>query len=82
MPPGKVKTVAEIGKIARQSIRKEFDSAYRLTEEEFAVILLTATDQKALIVAQRLREKITKRLPGIEIGIGTASSKITGQSKA
>ncbi len=69
------RVAAEIGKIARQSIRKEFDSAYRLTEEEFAVILLTATDQKALIVAQRLREKITKRLPGIEIGIGTATSK-------
>jgi diguanylate cyclase (GGDEF)-like protein/PAS domain S-box-containing protein len=69
------RVAAEIGKIARQSIRKEFDSAYRLTEEEFAVILLTATDQKALIVAQRLREKISKRLPGIEIGIGTASSE-------
>lgn len=72
--PRKGQRVAvEIGKIARQSIRKEVDSAYRLTEDEFAVILPTATDQKAHIVAQRLIEKATKRLPGIEIRIGAAS---------
>jgi diguanylate cyclase (GGDEF)-like protein/PAS domain S-box-containing protein len=67
------RVTAEMGKIARQSIRKELDSAYRLTEDEFAVILPTATDQKALIVAKRLTDKVAKRLPGVEIRIGTAS---------
>ncbi len=67
------RVLTEVGKIARQSIRKELDSAYRLTEDEFAVILPTATDQKAVIVAGRLTEKIAKKLPDIEIRIGTAS---------
>jgi diguanylate cyclase (GGDEF)-like protein/PAS domain S-box-containing protein len=65
--------VVEMAKIIRQSIRKELDSGHRLTEDEFAIILPTATDRKALVVVGRLVEKIAKRLPGIEIRIGTAS---------
>lgn len=67
------RVLTELGKIARQSIRKEVDSAYRITEDEFAVILPTATNQKAVIVAGRLQEKVAKKLPDIEIRIGAAS---------
>ncbi len=67
------KALSEIGKITRRSIRKEVDSAYRFGEDEFAVILPTATEEKAKIVVNRLREKVKKKLPDIEIRIGTAS---------
>ncbi len=67
------RAVIEMAKIIQQSIRKEIDSAYRLTEDEFAVILPNAPDRKSLIVAARLVEKVAKRLPDIEIRIGTAS---------
>ncbi|MBN2225220.1 MAG: diguanylate cyclase [Deltaproteobacteria bacterium] len=72
--PKKGQRVAvELAKIVQQSTRKELDSAYRLTDDEFAVILPTATDAKALVVAGRLVEKAVKRFPNIEIKIGTAS---------
>jgi PAS domain S-box-containing protein/diguanylate cyclase (GGDEF)-like protein len=63
----------EAAKVLKGSIRKEVDSAFRLTDDEFAVILPTATDDKAHIVAERIVGKAAKKLPDIEIRIGTAS---------
>ncbi|MCX8119090.1 MAG: diguanylate cyclase [Desulfobacterota bacterium] len=52
------KVLKKIGEIVRHSIRSNVDSGYRYGGDEFAVLLIGATRDQALQIAERIRQSI------------------------
>lgn len=66
----------ELAKIISQNIRQNVDSAYRYGGDEFAVAVLHANPQQALMVAERLRADYNERnLVPTSLSIGIAKLK-------
>jgi len=62
-----------VGKITRQSIRTDVDTAYRYGGDEFAVILPNTEPEEAWEVAGRIKENIARVLRGINVSVGISS---------
>jgi diguanylate cyclase (GGDEF)-like protein len=70
----------ELAEIISRNIRKNVDSGYRYGGDEFAVTILHANPQQALMVAERLRAEYNeKNLIPTSLSIGIA--KLTGSPK-
>jgi len=65
--------IREIGNIIRRYVREDVDSSYRIKQNEFSTILPCTSEDKGLIVAERVIVKIAKRIKNIKIAFGTAS---------
>ena len=66
----------ELAKIISRNIRQNVDSGYRYGGDEFAVTVLHANPQQALMVAERLRTEYNERsLVPTSLSIGIAKLK-------
>ncbi len=66
----------ELAEIISRNIRKDVDAGYRYGGDEFAVTILHANPQQALMVAERLRiEYNEKNLVPTSLSIGIAKLK-------
>ena len=66
----------ELAKIISRSIRENVDSGYRYGGDEFAVTILHANPQQALMVAERIRAEYNERnLVPTSLSIGIAKLK-------
>ncbi len=65
------KVLKRIGEIVRHSIRNNVDSGYRYGGDEFAVLLIGATLDQALTIAERIRSSIEEsQQQNITVSIG------------
>ncbi len=62
----------ELGTIIRRCIRKDLDIPCRYGGDEFAVILPNAEKGEAVTVVGRIRERVSRRLGGVELRVGIA----------
>jgi len=70
------KVLRKIGQIVRQSIRSNVDSGYRYGGDEFAALLIGATVDQALTIAERIRSLIEQAgFQDITVSIGLAEFK-------
>lgn len=67
------KVLKKIGEIVKNSIRNNVDTGYRYGGDEFAVILIGASIEQALIIAERIRSSIENSgFKNITVSIGLA----------
>lgn len=67
------KVLKKIGEIVKNSIRNNVDTGYRYGGDEFAVILIGASIEQALIIAERIRSSIENSgFQNITVSIGLA----------
>jgi two-component system, cell cycle response regulator len=67
------KVLRDIGQIVHHSIRSNVDSGFRFGGDEFAVLLIGASLDQALAIAERVRSSIEKAgYPNITVSIGLA----------
>ena len=76
------RTLAAVGQIFATSLRK-VDVAARYGGEEFVVVLSGLSKSKALIIAERLRQKVAAQsgrngLPGVTVSGGVAAHPVDG----
>lgn len=64
----------KVGRIAKKSIRKDVDSAFRYGGDEFAIILPYTGREEAIALSARISRSIEKEIDGTRISIGIASS--------
>jgi two-component system, cell cycle response regulator len=65
------KVLRKIGEIINRSIRSNVDSGYRYGGDEFAVLLIGATNDQALTIAERIRSSIEQSgFQDITVSIG------------
>jgi len=70
------RVLKKIGEIAKQSIRNNVDSGYRYGGDEFAALLIGATRDQALAIAERIRSTIEGAgFEKITVSIGLAEFK-------
>jgi diguanylate cyclase (GGDEF)-like protein len=70
------RVLKKIGEIVRHSIRSNVDSGYRYGGDEFAALLISATRDQALHIAERIRTTIEEAgFEKITVSIGLAESK-------
>lgn len=70
------RVLKKIGEIAKQSIRSNVDSGYRYGGDEFAALLIGATRDQALAIAERIRSTIEEAgFEKITVSIGLAEFK-------
>lgn len=70
------RVLKKIGEIIRSSIRSNVDSGYRYGGDEFAVLLIGATRDHALQIAERIRSSIEEAgFEKITVSIGLAEYK-------
>jgi len=70
------RVLKRIGEIVRQSIRSNVDSEYRYGGDEFAALLIGATRDQALHIAERIRSTIEEAgFEKITVSIGLAEFK-------
>jgi diguanylate cyclase (GGDEF)-like protein len=70
------RVLKKIGEIAKQSIRSNVDSGYRYGGDEFAALLIGATRDQALAIAERIRSTIEGAgFEKITVSIGLAEFK-------
>jgi diguanylate cyclase (GGDEF)-like protein len=70
------RVLKKIGEIVRQSIRSNVDSEYRYGGDEFAALLIGATRDQALHIAERIRSTIEEAgFEKITVSIGLAEFK-------
>ncbi|MBS3917802.1 MAG: diguanylate cyclase [Deltaproteobacteria bacterium] len=70
------RVLKKIGEIVRQSIRSNVDSGYRYGGDEFAALLIGATRDQALHIAERIRSTIEEAgFEKITVSIGLAEFK-------
>jgi diguanylate cyclase (GGDEF)-like protein len=62
-----------VGRVTRQSIRMDVDSAYRYGGDEFAILLPHTEPEEAREVADRIKENIADKLRNINVSIGISS---------
>ena len=63
----------KIGELINHSIRNNVDSGYRYGGDEFAVILISASIEQALVIAERIRSSIHKtHFQDVTVSIGLA----------
>jgi diguanylate cyclase (GGDEF)-like protein len=59
-----------VGRITRQSIRMDVDTAYRYGGDEFAVLLPNTEPKEAWEVAERIKKNIAGELKGVNVSVG------------
>jgi len=70
------KVLKKIGQIVRQSIRSNVDSGYRYGGDEFASLLIGASLDQALAIAERIRSLIEQSgFQNITVSVGLAEFK-------
>jgi len=70
------KVLRKIGQIVRQSIRSNVDSGYRYGGDEFAALLIGASLDQALTIAERIRSLIEQAgFQDITVSVGLAEFK-------
>jgi len=70
------RVLKKIGEIAKQSIRSNVDSGYRYGGDEFAALLIGATRDQAIAIAERIRSTIEGAgFEKITVSIGLAEFK-------
>jgi two-component system cell cycle response regulator len=70
------KVLRKIGQIVRQSIRSNVDSGYRYGGDEFAALLIGASLDQALTIAERIRSLIEQAgFQNITVSVGLAEFK-------
>jgi len=70
------KVLREIGQIVRHSIRSNVDSGYRYGGDEFAALLIGASLDQALTIAERIRSFIEQAgFQNITVSVGLAEFK-------
>lgn len=70
------KVLRKIGEMIKQSIRHNVDSGYRYGGDEFAAILIGASLDQALAIAERIRSSIeTAKFQDVTVSIGLAEFK-------
>ncbi|MDI7259948.1 MAG: diguanylate cyclase [Thermodesulfobacteriota bacterium] len=70
------RVLKRIGEIVKQSIRSNVDSGYRYGGDEFAALLIGATRDQALSIAERIRSTIEQAgFEKITVSIGLAEFK-------
>jgi len=70
------KVLRKIGEMIKQSIRHNVDSGYRYGGDEFAAILIGASLDQALAIAERIRSSIeAARFQDVTVSIGLAEFK-------
>jgi diguanylate cyclase (GGDEF)-like protein len=72
------KVLKSVGEIIRHSIRHNVDSGYRYGGDEFAVLLIGASMDQALTIAERIRSSIEQtEFQGITVSIGLSEYRDT-----
>jgi diguanylate cyclase (GGDEF)-like protein len=66
------KVLRWVGEIVRNSIRNSVDSGYRYGGDEFAVLLISASLDQTLAVAERIRSSVEQAEFDITVSIGLA----------
>ncbi|MFB3885249.1 MAG: diguanylate cyclase [Thermodesulfobacteriota bacterium] len=66
------KVLRWVGEIVKNSIRNSVDSGYRYGGDEFAVLLIGATLDQTLAVAERIRSSVEEAKIDITVSIGLA----------
>jgi diguanylate cyclase (GGDEF)-like protein len=70
------RVLRKIGEMIKQSIRHNVDSGYRYGGDEFAAILIGASLDQALAIAERIRSSIeTAKFQDVTVSIGLAEFK-------
>jgi diguanylate cyclase (GGDEF)-like protein len=64
------KVLRKVGEIVNRSIRFNVDSGFRYGGDEFAVILVGATVEQALPIAERIRSSIETTFQEITVSLG------------
>ena len=70
------KVLKNVGEIVKHSIRHNVDSGYRYGGDEFAVLLIGASMDRAMTIAERIRSSIEKtEFQNITVSIGLSEYK-------
>jgi diguanylate cyclase (GGDEF)-like protein len=70
------KVLRKIGELINHSIRNNVDSGYRYGGDEFAALLIGASHDQALTIAERIRSSIEEaKLQNVTVSIGLAEYK-------
>lgn len=65
------RVLRKIGEVVKQSIRSNVDSGFRYGGDEFALLLIGATLEQSMIIAERIRSSIEAlRLDDITVSVG------------